>query len=294
MRGTLLCGRHGINAPAPCRRVECRSSIERIAPLDLPAFCDYNVGMDRNLFRDRLLAVGLGAAGMVIAMLAVYVGTGLHDGFGDWELHRLGRRLRRYLPYALLLAAGMGLMLHAYYTALIRATPAGWTMLISIPRAFIHFALFGLVALLAFAMVFACRGLAWLGRLLRLLRDPGGKRWAGWSKRIIRSGISLPLWFILFPMGAFGAAVSVDSRLVEEISEGVREPGLGNLRRRMLALLPWVIACVFIWVGAESEDSGDRVDPYWLTAVASIWFADYLMVAYRVVPALRARRDAAP
>ena len=49
----------------------------------------------------------------------------------------------------------------------------------------------------------------------------------------------------------------------------------------MFELLPWLIACVFLWVGAESEDTGDRVDPYWLTAVASIWFADYLMVAFR-------------
>lgn len=263
--------------------------------LDLRAIGDYKTGMDRSLLRDRLLSVGLAAAGMLLAMLAVYLGTGLHDGFGDWELHRIGRRFRRYFPYALLLAAGIGLVLHVYYEHAVRATPAPWTLLISVPRAFVHFALFGMVALLAFMGLFAWRGLAWLARKLRVVQQQEGLSSGEISERIVRSGITLPLWFMLFPMAALsGAEFSGDSKLGEEIAEGMRQPRLKHLKRRMLTLLPWLIACVFLWVGAESEDTGNRVDPYWLTAVASFWFADYLIVALRVVPALRARQEASP
>lgn len=255
--------------------------------------------MEQRLRRDQLLAAGLATVGMVVAMLAVYVGTGLHDGFDDWDLHRLGRRFRRYFPYALLLAAAMGLLLHSYYSAVLRSTPAPWTLLISIPRAFIHFALFGSVALFAFVALFAWRGFDAVGRKLGAAKgaehpSPGKP----FDERIIQTGIALPLWFMLFPItvmtkGDAAWDVEEGSKLAEDINRSLRKPGLKTLKHRMIGLLPWLVACVFVWVGAESEDTGNRVDPYWLTAFASIWFADYLLVAFRVVPVLRARQDEA-
>ncbi len=256
--------------------------------------------MEKRVLQDRLLAVGLAMAGMTIAMLVVYVGTGLHDGFDDWDLHRLGRRFRRYFPYALLLAAGLGLLLHSYYSSVIRATPAPWTLLISIPRTFIHFAFIGFVVLFAFMALLARQCYKWIVRKLRCANDPKDLATdRAFHDPILHTGIAMPMWFMLFPittMSRDGAAWEMDddSELAEDVSRSLRMPGLNTMKHRMLSLLPWLVASALLWVGAESEETGNRVDPYWLTVFASFCFADYLLVAFRVVAMLRVRRGAAP
>jgi hypothetical protein len=262
--------------------------------------------MEKRALQDRLLAVGLAIAGMTIAMLVVYVGTGLLDGFDDWDLHRLGRRFRRYFPYALLLAAGLGLLLHSYYSALIRATPAPWTMLITIPRAFIHFASLGFVLLFALMALLASECYKWIVRKLRGANDP--KDLAEdrvFHNPILLTGIAVPLWFILFPISTMQDGVAGekdddagekddDLERAEDVSRSPRRPGINNMKHRMLLLLPWLVASALLWVGGESEATWNRVDPYWLTVFASFWFADYLVVAFRVLAMLPGRRGAAP
>ena len=84
---------------------------------------------------DDLAASGLMMAAAVVALAAVYVGTGWHDGFGDWDLHRLGRRLRRLAYWVLPAAAVAGPALLTFYRRLLGQPPGGWGVLLAIPRA---------------------------------------------------------------------------------------------------------------------------------------------------------------
>jgi hypothetical protein len=208
-------------------------------------------------------------------MLSVYVGTGLHDGFGDWDLHRIGRRFRRALPWALPIAAVAGVLLHAYYARMLQPTAAGIGILWSIVRTFVHFPLFGMLGLLAILWGFVRA--AWQRVMIRLGRESPAA--AEDAESIVARWVGLPLWFILLPLIVAKMPVESDMRLPQTMS-----------RRRLLRWLPAVFALLFFYTDAVSEETGERIDPYWLAAVASFWLADYLMVALRVAPVLRARR----
>jgi hypothetical protein len=226
--------------------------------------------------RKPLAGAALGIAGLVLAMLAVYVGTGLHDGFGDWDLHRLGRRLRRALVWALPLAGVGGWLLHGYYQRLLQGRMSGWVLTGSVLRAFVHFPLFGALALFAMMWSFVLAGGRLLARLWRRREaapedpEPALQRWIG-----------PPVWFIMLPFIMLKVQVEGDLELPETVS-----------RRRLLRWLPALIAMIFLYTDAVSEDTGERIDPYWLTLAASVWLIDYLIVAFQVAPELRARRRA--
>ena len=227
----------------------------------------------------RLVFAALALAGTILAMLAVYVGTGLHDGFDDFGLHRIGRRFRRALPWALPLAALAGVLLQAYYARLLRQGKPGADILWSIVRAFAHFPLYGMLALLAFMWCMVIAG--WRLVLIRWQRKSAAAPED--SESLFLRWLGPPVWFIALPFVVMKMPMEGDFKFPQVIS-----------RRRLLRWLPAILALVFLATDAVSEDTGERVDPYWLAAVASFWLADYLMVALRVAPVLRARRAPTP
>lgn len=226
----------------------------------------------------QLLWAGIAAGGLILAMLAVYVGTGLHDGFSDWDLHRLGRRLRRSLPWSLPLAVVAGLLLRGYYLGLLRGSRSGWGMLWSVARAFAHFPFFGMLALLAMMWGFLAAG----GRLLpRLWRKAARKPLPPQNEApVLERWLAVPLWFIMLPFIVLKLPMEGNIAIPQSIS-----------LRRLLRWLPAMLALLFLYTDAYSEDSGERVDPYWLTAFAALWLGDYLLAALRLAPVLRARRQ---
>jgi len=235
--------------------------------------------VQRSAARDYALAAALVAAGTGLAMLCVYVGTGLLDGFGDRDLSRLGSRLRRYAPIALAGALVAGVLLHGYHARLLARPAPAWTVLVSIPRAFAHFPAFGMLALLGFVLAFVWGPLLWIAALLRLRPRgvPVGE--APSLQALLVTGVGVPIWFLTFPFDAAGAAGESD----------FPKPSPVLLQGQMLWLLPWLLAAVALLSGAESGDTGERVAPGWLALAASYWIGDYLVVALQTAPALRAR-----
>lgn len=215
------------------------------------------------------------AAGTALALLGVYAGLGLHDGFGDWDLHRVGRRFLRSLPWVLALSAVGGALLRGFYARLLTGKPSGLGVLGTIVRAFAHFPLYGGVALFSIMFGFAALGL----RAVRH-RFLGGEP-PGTSDETLASWLGTPIWFIIMPFNLMGVQAESDSDV--ELPETIST-------RRMLRWLPAVLAMLMLWTGATSEDSGERVDPYWLAAFASFWLSDYLAVAWLVAPVMIARR----
>lgn len=217
------------------------------------------------------------SAGTALALLGVYAGLGVHDGFGDWDLHRVGRRFLRCLPWVLALSALGGALLRAYYERLLAGKPSGLGVLGTIVRAFAHFPLYGGVALFSIMFGFAALGL----RSLRH-RFLGGEP-PGTSDEALTGWLGPPIWFIIMPFNLMGVEGEGDVDLPQTVST-----------RRMLRWLPAILAMLMLWTGATSEDSGDRVDPYWLAAFASYWLSDYLAVAWLVSPVMIARRKNLP
>lgn len=227
--------------------------------------------------RTRFMAAA--AAGMALAMLGVYAGLGLHDGFGDWDLHRVGRRFLRYLPWLLGLSVLGGALLRAYYERLLAGKPAASAVLWTVVRAFAHFPLYGGVALMSVTAGFAGLGL----RSLRHRFLGGGP--PGTADAVVEDWIGPPIWFIIMPFNLMGVESESDSDV--ELPETVST-------RRMLRWLPAVLAMLMVWTGAVSGETGERVDPYWLAAFASFWLGDYLAVAWLVSPVMIARRKNRP
>lgn len=223
--------------------------------------------------RSRFMAAAL--AGAALAMLGVYAGLGFHDGFGDWDLHRVGRRFFRYLPWIVCLSAFGGALLRGFYARLLTGKPSGLGVLWTIVRAFAHFPLYGGVALFSVMAGFAGLGL----RMLRH-RFLGGEA-PGTTDDAVAAWIGPPIWFIIMPFHLMGIESESDSDV--DLPETVST-------RRLLRWLPAVLAMLMVWTGAVSEDSGERVDPYWLAAFASFWLSDYLAVAWLVSPVMIARR----
>ena len=221
--------------------------------------------------RARFMAAAL--AGAAMAMLCIYAGLGLHDGFGDWDLHRVGRRFQRALPWVLCLSLPAGALMRGFYAHLLSGKPTGPAILWSVVRAFAHFMLFGAVILLAVMAGFsfvALRAvyLRFRGREVPKIDDDAVSRWLG-----------PPMWFIVLPFSMLGLPNEGDMELPETVST-----------RRLLRWLPAIFAMVMVYTGAVSEETGDRVDPYWLAAAASYWLGDYLAVAWLVSPVMIARR----
>lgn len=214
-------------------------------------------------------------AGAALAMLGVYAGLGLHDGFGDWDLHRVGRKFLRVLPWIVCLSALGGALLHRFYARALSGKPSFRVIAWTVVRAFTHFPLFGGVALFA-----AMLGLADLGLRAARHRFFGGGP-PGTSDDALSRWLGPPIWFIIMPFNLMGIDAESDSDV--ELPDTVST-------RRLLRWLPAVFAMLLIWTGAVSEETGERVDPYWLSAFASYWLGDYLAVAWLVSPVMIARR----
>lgn len=221
--------------------------------------------------RSRFMAAAL--AGAALAMLCIYIGLGLHDGFGDWDLHRVGRKFRRALPWVLGLSLPFGALLRGFYAHLLYRKPTGPAVLWSVVRAFVHFPLYGAVALISVMAGFAVLGL----RALRF-RFRGGEP-PQTADEAVAAWIGPPIWFIVMPFNLLGPPIESDIELPETMST-----------RRLLRWLPAVLAMLMLWTGAVEEESGERIDPYWLAAAACYWLGDYLAVAWLVSPVMIARR----
>ena len=227
--------------------------------------------------------MALTAVGTGLAMLCVYVGTGVLDGFGGRELSRLAGRYQHYLPHALVGVVVGGAALRFYQARLLARKAPAWAALVAVPRAFAHFPLQGMVALIGFLAAWVWAIVLWLGKLLRVRPGdaPIGK--APSQRALLVTSVGVPLWFLVFPFAAAGA----------EAETNFPRPSMLTLQRRMLSLLPWLLAAVALFAGAESEETGERIAPELLALAASFWLADYLIVAVQTAPALQARARAA-
>lgn len=244
--------------------------------------------LSRNAWlRDGARCAGLAMAGLLLAMAAVLVGTGWLDGFHDWGLHRIGRRLVRSLPWALPVGALAGVAIHGYFRAAIGGEGQGEAkgglkallVLLAVARAFALFPLLGFAILLA-----VIAGIV-VAVPLAAIRQLSGKTLLDGSDSLSTRLMIVPLWAMTLPF-----------TLLRMESEGDIEIPARVAARRLLAWLPFVLLLVVVWAGAESEATGERVDPYWLSGVSAYWLADYLIVAGWVAPTLaeraRARRAA--
>lgn len=220
-----------------------------------------------------LLALG----GAALAHLAVWLGCSLRDGgLMDGAAQVLGKKLLSQAWWRLPGVLLMGAFLHRFYAALLSPGQRAWPMLWGIARAFIHFALFGMVALFGFMLGAAVMGYRHLARKRPKPRPEDGPT-------LIERWVGVPIWFIILPLTLAGAKNEGDMTLPVTVA-----------RRALLRLLPALLACVYFWTRATSEDTGEHVDPFWLSAFASFWLAEFLVVALRVTPVLRARRGLAP
>lgn len=226
--------------------------------------------------RELLRSAALGAGGVLLAFAALYAATGVHDGFGDWDLHRMGRHLRRMMVWLVPAAAIAGpFILDSYHRMLVKRARR-WEDLHAIARPILHFGLWAMSILLAVMLqlfLFAVNRIAARVGLKAGLAEPFSPSW-----------LATPIWFFGFPFAFRG----VD--MTNEDGKRLKLPFAGLLSpRRFLRWLPWLMAGIWFWTGAVSEDTGERVDSRWLFVAASYWFADFLIVALQVVPALKAR-----
>jgi hypothetical protein len=115
-------------------------------------------------------------------------------------------------------------------------------------------------------------------KLGALLPAPEGGNADETFRRAFSRWLSLPVWFMFLPFALMRVEMESDGDL--------RMPSMKGLKRRMLRWLPWLLAGIAIWTGAEDEESGERVDPRLLSLAAAYWLGDYLIVAFQVAPAL--------
>jgi hypothetical protein len=224
-----------------------------------------------------LPAAGLAAAGTAIALLCIWLATGWMDGFHRGDTRWLGWKFVSVAPWALCMALVMGALIRWTYSLALRRKPLG--LLIAVPRAFVVFAIYGFVVLIGALLCGIVALLLW--GLSRMLRFIGATNAAEWTRP--RPGLfewlALPLWMIVFPLMLANPDAEPESP----------SPEIESLRRRLLWLLPVLIPFIFLWTGAVSEDTGERVDPFWLAGAAAYWLSDLLIVALQVVPRLQAR-----
>jgi hypothetical protein len=225
----------------------------------------------------------LGVAGALLAQGGVWFGWATQGGLFDGASQVLARKLFVTqawwrLPYAVALGAA----LHYYWTALIAPTQApgkAVAVLWGVVRAFIHFALFGMIALFGVLLAFLLMFLRWLGAKLRLAppleEEAGANMFARW--------MGVPIWFVILPFQAAGLPNEGDMTLPVTVA-----------RRALLRWVPAIVAALWLWTRMTSEESGEPVDPSWLAFTATYWAADFLAVALRVTPVLRARRGLPP
>lgn len=223
--------------------------------------------------RADLRCMALAMLGLLLAMAAVWLGTGWLDGFDYRHTNRLGRRFLRALPWALPLAALGGALLYVYFRWAIAETHKGWVLLIAVIRAFALFPLLGFAVLMAMLFAFAAAIPLALWRKLPG-RRPGGDENGPLMARLM----GVPIWIMTLPFTLLKIESQGDLEIPARVSPS-----------RLIRWLPFFFLLLLFGPGAESEASGERIDPNWLAALAAYWLADCLIVTGYVAPELSAR-----
>lgn len=223
-----------------------------------------------------LLCAGLAMAGLLLAMLAVWIGTGWLDGFDYRGVNKLGRRFLRALPWALPLAALGGLLLYGYFRCALAERHKGWVTLLAVVRSFALFPFLGFAML--FAMIFGFIAAFVVAIRHKLARRPPAE---GADGSFFPGLLVPPLWMMTLPF-----------TLLKIQSQGDIEIPARIPRARLLNWLPILFLMLLVGPGFESESTGERVDPNWLAALAAYWLADCLIVTGYVAPVLAARARA--
>lgn len=206
------------------------------------------------------LALGLG-----LSQAVVYFSTGWRDGFMDPGLWSFKRHCFRWLPVTLALSAlvGAGLEgLHRRWLGRSPGTPAGgWVPFLAALRAFFHFPFYGFIVLFQF-----------LWMLIRAFLPPYKKGRAPFEEGMMAS---TALWMML---GPFEGNPDEDGR---KLTFSFRPVALLD---RAFKLFPWLLLVLWVWVGAESEDSGERVEAFLLSLAGAVWLGDFLLLAWMSRP----------
>jgi RimJ/RimL family protein N-acetyltransferase len=223
-----------------------------------------------------LLCAGLAMLGLLLAMAAVWLGTGWLDGFDYRGVNRLGRRFIRVLPWALPLAALAGLLLYACFRCAIDERHKGWITLFAVIRAFALFPLLGFAML--FGMLFAFIAAIPLGLYRKFFHHPADDEASG---SLFQSLLVVPLWIMTLPF-----------TLLKIKSEGDIDIPARISRSRLINWVPVFFLMLLVGPGFESEQTGNRVDANWLAALATYWLADILIVTGYVAPTLTTRSHA--
>jgi len=223
-----------------------------------------------------MVAAGHAALGTAMALMCVWLATGWMDGFHRSDTLWLERKFLSLAPWALGIALIMGALIRWSHSLALRKKPLG--VLIAIPRAFLVFPIYGFVVLVGYLLCAFVALLLWgLSRMLRLVGATNAAEWTR-PRAVFAEMPALALWMIVFPI----ALASPDSE------SDIPTQEIQSLRRRLLWLLLVLVPFIFLWTGAVSEDSGERVDPIWLAAAAAYWLSDLLIVAFQVAPRLQA------
>lgn len=223
------------------------------------------------------------AAGAALALACVWAGCGLHDGWLGAAGQILAKRLLKQAAWLLPLAAVWGVFFHWVYAPVLR--PGGgkthWLVLYAIPRAFLHFPLYGFIALFGMMAGLALAGWNAVAGRLRPSQDAASSPGV---QELMERWLSVPVWFIMMPFPLLGMENEGDLRMPVTVST----------RALLLRLLPAACVMTAFWTGMVSEDSGERVDPHWLSVAAAFWLGELLVTALELMPVLRARRGLPP
>lgn len=214
----------------------------------------------------------MGVVGMLLAMTTVWLGTGWLDGFqvrsstwliGHFSLYGLGW---------LIVSAITGMLIYGFYWAAVNQQYAGWVGLFAVIRAFVLFPWLGA------AMLFAgLGGVLWAAGefvIERILRGPTELR----TEPLVSQLLVVPVWVMALPF----TLLKLESDGSVDIPQRVSPA-------RLWKWFPALYLLLLLAPGMESEATGERVHPDWLAAMAGYWLADWLAIAFWVIPKLRTK-----
>lgn len=231
----------------------------------------------RTPLQEAVLCASLGVAGLLLAMLVIWLGVGVLDGFLGREQSHVQARLLRYLPLTVILSAFGGVMLYSYFEAALAKRARTGVVLVGVVRAFALFPFLGFGLLFAFMAGMVEAPLRWAGHRLRGRRATGDDARASVAGRLLVA----MLWVLVLPFSLLGIE-----------SEGDVEIPLDSVPWGVHAVLPLVMVLMLLAPGFESEATGERVDVLWLLGFATLCIADGAVVLGMVVPRLDLRERA--
>ena len=206
--------------------------------------------------------------GLLLAQVVVYASTGWRDGFSDGGLWSLKRLFLRTWPLTLALAAGTGWILEGFHGRWLEKQPgtslSGWPLLLAVLRLFLHFPFYGFIFLLQLMVIL---GSSVVRALFSKDKDRVPKSHSAFSAFMD----STALWMLVGPMS--GMTDSEGEKLTLSMNPST-----------LLLRAPWLFPCLllvlWIWTGAEGEESGERVNAFWLSLAGMVWLGDFLLLAW--------------